>query len=375
MGYLDQGKGRAGCPPGEVEAGLGETSESVLRERLQTGFLGVIAFALLMFLLVQAKFILISLAIAIILFSLTSDAIGAIARFGVPTWLATVLALMLIALGLMWISTTVVGQVNQVVQITLGYVEQAQAAIPQMTEWLGPDAQESLQTAVRNIDVAGWLRSLAGQAGDLLSGSTLILLFVGFMFAERVWFPVKIERLAGDPARAARVRATIAQIMHRVNRYLVVKTAVSAATGLCVWIIFRLAGLSLAGPIAMVTFVLNFLPSVGSIISTAIAFLLAFLLSGDLTLALIVGAACTAVHFLIGNVLDPMLLGQTLRLSAFGIILSLAFWGAVWGVPGMFLAVPIMVALMIVCAQFRWLRPVAVLLSREGLPDDEGVGA
>src|SRR5690606_36279090 len=105
------------------------------------------------------------------------------------------------------------------------------------------------------------------------------------------------------------------------------------------------------------------IPSVGSIIATAIAGLLRFVLSGDVTLALIILTACTSVQFVIGNVLDPMLLGQTLRLSSFGIILSLALWGAVWGVPGMFLAVPIMVALMIVCAHIPWLRPVTVLLS------------
>lgn len=348
-----------------------EPRDRVLRERLQTGFLGIIAFALLLFLLVQAKFILISLAIAIILFSLTSDAISAITRFGFPTWLATVLALMLIASGLFWLSTTIVGQVNQVVFIAMGYAERAQAAIPQMAERLGPNVQDSLQTFVRNIDVAGWMRSVAGQAGHLLSGSTLVILFVGFMFVERVWFATKIERLAGDPARAARVRRTIASIMHRVNRYLVVKAAVSAVTAGATWLIFVTAGLSLAGPVAMLTFVLNFIPSVGSIVATLIAFLLAFVLSGDLTLTIMVALACTAVHFVIGNVLDPMLLGQTLRLSAFGIILSLAFWGAVWGVPGMFLAVPIMVALMIVCAQFPWTRPVAVILSREGLPDED----
>ena len=131
-----------------------------------------------------------------------------------------------------------------------------------------------------------------------------------------------------------------------------------------------LAGLELAVAVAILTFILNFIPSVGSIIATVITTLLAFVLTGDISVTGIVALGCTITQFVIGNVLDPMLLGQTLRLSSFGIILSLAFWGAVWGIPGMFLAVPIMVALMIVCAHIPWLRPVAVLLSREGLPDD-----
>lgn len=350
---------------------LDQANDSVLRERLQTGFLGIIAFSLLMFMLVQARFILISLAIAIILFSLTSDAIHAIStRLRVPNWLATTLALIGIALGLLWISTTILAQVNEIVFLAITYAERAQAALPVLTERLGPEAQERIITALTNFNITGWIRSLAGQASGILSGSVLVILFVGFMFAEQVWFPVKVERLTGDPERAVQVRRIIASIMHRVNRYLVVKTGVSAVTSVLVWAIFNFAGLELATAAAILTFVLNFVPSVGSIAATVISTILVFVLTGDTTITVVIGIAITLVQFVIGNILDPMLLGQTLRLSSFGIILSLAFWGAVWGVPGMFLAVPIMVALMIVCAHIPWLRPVAVMLSREGLPDD-----
>lgn len=350
---------------------MDHSNETVLRERLQTGFLGLIAFSLLMFMLVQAKFILISLAIAIILFSLTSDAIHAIStRLRVPNWLATTLALIGIALGLLWVSTTIVAQVNEVVFLAISYAERAQAALPALTERLGPEAQERIITALTNFNITGWIRSLAGQASGLLSGSVLVILFVGFMFAEQVWFPLKIERLANDADHARQIRRIIASIMHRVNRYLVVKTGVSAVTALIVWLIFWTMGLELATAVALLTFVLNFIPSVGSIIATLIAVLLAFVLTGDPTATVIVGVLCAVTQFLIGNIIDPMLLGQTLRLSSFGIILSLAFWGAIWGVPGMFLAVPIMVALMIICAHIPWLRGIAVMLSREGLPDD-----
>jgi predicted PurR-regulated permease PerM len=72
-----------------------------------------------------------------------------------------------------------------------------------------------------------------------------------------------------------------------------------------------------------------------------------------------------------GSVIDPMLMGRALRLSSFGILVSLSFWGAVWGIPGMFLSVPIMVMMLVVCSHVPALRPIAILLSREGLPDGE----
>ncbi|SMO60431.1 AI-2E family transporter [Paracoccus laeviglucosivorans] len=348
--------------------------DSQLSERLQTGFLGVIAFALILFLLVQAKFLLICLAFAIIIFSLTSDAISAFARLKVPNWLATTLALIAIAVGLLWAATTVVAQVNEVVTISIQYSDRAQAVLSALSERWGPKAQESIATFLGSVDMAGWLRSAAGQASNLISGSVLIVIFVGFMFGERIWFPVKIERLTGNPARAAEVTAIIHSIMHRVNRYLVVKAAINAVTAALIWLVFRFAGLELAGAIATLTFILKFIPTIGSIIATVITVAVVLAQTGTLSMTLGVGGAVAAVHFIIGNFFEPALLGQTLRLSSFGIVLALAFWGAIWGLAGTFLAVPIMVAVMIVCSHVSWLRPVAVLISQEGLPEAEARG-
>jgi len=347
-----------------------QPSDSVLRERLQTGFLGLIAFALLMFMLVQAKLLLISLVISIILFSLTSDAISAIStRLRVPDWLATTLALILISLGLLWVTSIIVTQINEVVQISIGYAQQVEGALPAMTSWLGPEGQEQVSSFIASFNLTGWIRSLAGQASTLVSGTVLIIIFVGFMFAERVFFTIKVERLVGNSERAAHVMEIINAIMSRVNRYLVVKTFISLVTAAVIWLIYVWAGLELAGAVALITFVLNYIPSVGTIVATVTATVLAFVLTGDFSMTLIVGSAISLAQFVLGNIIDPLLLGSTLRLSTLGIVLALAFWGAIWGIAGMFLAVPIMVAVMIICAHIPWLHPVAVMLSREGLPD------
>lgn len=345
--------------------------DSQLAERLQTGFLGVIAFGLVLALLVQARFILICLVFAIIIFSLTSDAISAFARLKVPNWLATTLALIAIAIGLLWAATTVVAQVNQVVSTAIVYSDQVQAAITRLSANWSPQVQEAVRTFMGSVDFAGWIRSAAAQASNLISASVLILTFVGFMFSERIWFPIKIERLTGDPDQARRVLGTVHKIMRRVNRYLVVKAAISAVTAALIWLLFRFFGLELAVAVAMLTFILNFIPTLGSIIATVVTVGIVLAQTGDPTTTLVIGSITTVIHFVIGNIFDPMLLGQTLRLSSFGIILSLAFWGAVWGISGTFLAVPIMVAVMIVCAQIPWLRPVAILLSQEGVPEAE----
>ncbi|TMV93733.1 AI-2E family transporter [Thioclava sp. BHET1] len=336
--------------------------------------LGIIAFALVLFLMVQARFILISLAIAIILFSLTSEAINGVGRLKIgplriPPRVASLIALALIAAGLLTLTGVLISQVNAVVTMILNYAGPAQRAIAELFGWLGPDVEQSVLESMQRIQVAGYLTTLAGQASNLLSATILVILFVGFLFAERIWFNAKLNSLMGDPERAERIARTVGTIMRRVNHYLLVKAAVSAVTAIAVYFVFKFGGFRLAMPVAIITFALNFIPSIGSIIATLIAALAVYVLTQNPYQAGAVFGIVGLLQFIIGNVIDPMLMGHALRLSSFGIIISLAFWGAVWGLPGMFLAVPIMVALMIICAQSPTLRPLAVLLSREGLPD------
>ncbi|MGY6410469.1 MAG: AI-2E family transporter [Alkalilacustris sp.] len=342
--------------------------------RLQTWLLGVIAFGIVLYMLIQAKFVLISLFIAIILFSLTSDAINSIARLrigpiGISNGMASLVAVMLIASALLTLAGLVLAQINQVVTTTLTYTDQAQRAIAQAFSWMGEDVEQAVLASMRTVEFSGYIRSAAGQAGNILSGAVLVILFVGFLFAERLWFSNKLVSLMGDAEQADRVGRIIGSIIRSVNYYLLVKSFVSAITGALVFGVMTLFGLELAAAMGILTFVLNFIPNLGSIIATVIVGLVAYVQVADLTTALMIFGLAGAIQFAVGNVIDPMLMGRALRLSSFGIIISLAFWGLVWGVVGMFLAVPIMVGVMIVCSHIPPLRPVAVLLSREGLPD------
>ena len=346
------------------------------RYRLQTWFLGILAFATVMVMLVQARFILVSLVFAIIIFSLTTDAINSIARLKVGSWritnwLASVAAFALIAGGLLSLVGLIVAQVNTVVSTTIAYTDQAVTAIGRMAAFMGPDAEAAVVASIRSVDLSGWLRTAAGQAGNLVSGATLVILFVGFLFGERLFFNTKLENLMGDPVAAARIGRIIRSIIRRINHYLIVKTAVSIVTAVAVWVVMVGFGLEFAVAMAILTFVLNYLPSVGSIIATIIVALVAYLQVPEPAFGALILVIVGMIQFILGSVIDPMLMGRALRVSAFGIIISLAFWGFIWGVPGAFLAVPILVTIMIVCSHIPSARPVAILISREGLPEFE----
>lgn len=346
--------------------------------RIQTAALIIIAFAVVLFLLVQAQFLLISLATAIILFSLTSDVINVIARqrlgpFRIPNLLASIVALLLIAAALLTLSSVLLTEVNNVLVTTLTYADRAPSAVASLFAWLGEDTERAVLNSLQSVNVASYVRTAAGQAGNIMSATVLVILFVGFLFAERIWFGTKLNNFVGDPAQADRVRRIIASIIHRVNYYLLVKTIVSAITGFMVFALASYFRLDLATSLGILTFVLNFIPNVGSIAATALVALVAHVQLGDPRTTLAIFLINGAIQFVNGSVIDPMLMGRALRLSSFGIIISLAFWSAIWGIPGMFLSVPIMVMMLVVCSHVPVLRPIAILLSREGLPDSENM--
>ncbi|PRY78686.1 putative PurR-regulated permease PerM [Yoonia maritima] len=353
--------------------GAGEKRDS---NRLQTGAVVIIAFAVVLFLLVQARFMLITLATAIILFSLTSDVITFIARqrigpFRIPNALASLVAMVLIATALLMLASILLAQVNTVLVTTLSYTERAPSAIASLFAWMGDDSELAVLNALRSIDVQSYARTAASQASGIMQATVLVILFVGFLFAERIWFQTKLNNFVGNEAQAVRIGKIIQSIIHRVNYYLLVKTLISAITGGMVFLLAKAFGLELASSIGIITFVLNFIPNIGSIIATFLIALITHVQIGDSAVTLAIFSISAVIQFVNGSIIDPMLMGRALRLSSFGIILSLAFWGAVWGVPGMFLSVPIMVMMLVVCSYVPGLRPLAILLSREGLAETE----
>ena len=125
-------------------------------------------------------------------------------------------------------------------------------------------------------------------------------------------------------------------------------------------------GLDLAGFWAFVIFLLAYIPTIGSLLGVIFPALMALLQFGGISEFLIIAVGLGAAQLVIGNVLEPRMMGRSLNLSSLVVIVSLAVWGSLWGVTGMFLSVPITVVLMIILAQFKQTRPIAILLSANG---------
>jgi predicted PurR-regulated permease PerM len=208
--------------------------------------------------------------------------------------------------------------------------------------------------------------ALMASVGSMLVTLSVVLLYATFLLLERRHFDEKVANLSDDPRRVARLREVIGAINRRIGAYLALKTVISALLGLVSWGVMRLYGLEFAGLWAVLAAVLNFIPYVGSVLGVALPALMAVVQFQDLGVILGLLLALTAVQFAIGNFLDPYWMGNSLNLSPFAILASLAVWSELWGIAGAFLAVPITAIVTIVFSEFRGTRPVAVLLSRSG---------
>lgn len=324
--------------------------------------------------LVAGREVLIPLALAVVIWQL----VNAIARLyrrvrvrgqTVPRWARFVLAVLTIALGLYLALDVIAANVAQVSQASATYEESLRRMLPALYARLGIDTPPPASRLLDGIDIGGLVARLSTALGNLAGNVGLVLLYVAFLLFEQESFDRKIDALFPEPGRAGEVRRVLADIEDRIARYLWIKTLVSLATALLSWAVLKPVGVNFAEFWALLVFFLNFIPTIGSIFAVLLPALLTLLQFGEAGPALVVLAGLGAIQFVLGNLLEPRFMGSSLNLSPMVMIVSLALWGSMWGVAGMFLCVPITVMVMIVCAEFHATRPLAVLLSSTGRID------
>ena len=172
--------------------------------------------------------------------------------------------------------------------------------------------------------------------------------------------------LSDDPEDVSRIRQVLDSISSRTGQYLALKTLVSVILGVISWVIMEAFGVEFAGFWAVLITVLNYVPYIGSFLGVLFPVAWGIVQFGDVGTVLTLLVLLSTAQFVIGNFLDPFLMGNSLNLSPFVILASLTIWGTLWGIPGAFLAVPITSVLAIVLSEFRGTRPIAVLMSRGG---------
>ncbi len=204
--------------------------------------------------------------------------------------------------------------------------------------------------------------SLASFIGRLF----LVFFYVLFLLLEETQINKKLEKMYGSAKESNRITKTWAKIHDLLHDYLTIKLLTSFLTGFLSFFVLLLLGIELPALWAFIIFILNFIPSVGSIIATSFPVLFSIVQYADVKQTISVLVGVLAVQVLIGNVVEPRLMGNKLNLSPLVVVVGLVFWGSIWGIIGMLLSVPIMASLMIVFSQFPNTRNTAIFLSQNG---------
>ncbi|MCH7776660.1 MAG: AI-2E family transporter [Gemmatimonadetes bacterium] len=202
---------------------------------------------------------------------------------------------------------------------------------------------------LQNLPIVNMLRTTVGAALDLIVTGVLVFIFVIYLLIGR------------NPNQFR--EGFYAQIDRKIRSYIVIKFITSATTGLSTWIILSLFGLDLALVFGVMAFLLNFIPSIGSIIATLLPLPIALIqFESGVAIAFVI-LLPGAVQFTIGTIVEPLVMGEGLDLHPVTILLALVFWGLLWGPVGMLLAAPITAVLRIVLGRLEITRPVAELLA------------
>jgi len=231
---------------------------------------------------------------------------------------------------------------------------------------LGLEEPMEATQIIRSIDLQSAFTTVASTLAGVLGRVSLVLLYSLFILIELRFLDAKVTALIPDDTRRGTVMSVLKRIDADIHKYLGVKTVISLLTAILSYAVMRFVGLDFAEFWAVLVFILNFIPTFGSIAATIFPTILAAVQFTSLAPFLIVGLGITAIQQLLGSIIEPNLMGETLNISPLVVFGSLILWGYIWGIVGMFLCVPITVIIVIVMSNFESTRWVSILLSKTG---------
>ncbi len=320
---------------------------------LITGSLTVLAIVAASVALSLTREFMVPFVLAVFLASMISPVVDyQVLNLRLPHWLAVVGALLIVLAFMVVVGIFSVGAVQTIVDKAAAYSDSIKQVVDDAAAWI-KTWDEEFDTerigAELQAQIPRFASQTAGTALQLVSRGSLVFIFVVFLLAGR------------DPHR--QLSGVYAQIDTGVRQYIATKVALSVATGVLVWASLWLFGLEMASLFGVLACLLNFIPSVGSIVATLLPIPVAIAQFNNPWMILGAVLVPGAIQMTIGNGIEPKMMGKGLDLHPVTILLALGFWGLLWGLVGMILAVPITASLRIVLMHFEITQPIGNALA------------
>jgi len=289
-----------------------------------------------------------------------------------PYWLALTVAILTVVASIFGIILIIADTAGSVVDQAPRYSQR----LNEIFGWVGGffgNKDLSVGSLVASLELedkmASGLAGFAGSVQGVLSNLATIAIYVAFLFAAQSSFPKKMDDLFPEKNRRSQAAKIFVRIRHSIEKYIGVQTIISLMQTVISYAIMAALGLENALFWALVIFILNYIPIVGGLAAVALPVIFGLVQFESLTPIIILAGGLFGAQFIIGNTIQPKMMGDSMNLSALVVVLSLTLWYALWGGVGAFLSAPLTVIIMIILAQFSTTRWIAVLLSADGQPD------
>ncbi len=219
------------------------------------------------------------------------------------------------------------------------------------------------QDLAAKINFGKLAAGIVSAIGNVTTMTVTIILYLAFLFLEEKTFHWKMDALFPGKKERKEIGSLIKEIGQSFEHYIGLKTAASVAMGVMGYGVLLSIGVDNAIFWALIFGVLNFVPYLGPVIGTVLPVMAAIVQFGSFGEAGIVALGLGAIAFVIGNIIEPKLFGNSLNLSPLVFMISLAVWGSLWGIIGMILCIPIMVGIMITLSKFKATKNLSLLMA------------
>ena len=331
-------------------------------------FLAVIAGGVALFLL---RSILTPLMLALFLMVII-DGLSRVLRVRVPALsetVALVLALLVTVTGFGVTVVLIAGNAPGFIGQLVADTPRLNAIIADVAGHMHIHSPPTVEHLARQLDPAKYAGGVAQTLQGMISNFLFILIYLGFLFASRGGFTHKVRRLFPTPARREHAIVAFGHIRNGVERYLWIQTVTGLMIAASSTLILAAVGMPNAVFWGFLILIASYVPIIGGAVGQFLPPLFALVEFSTYWQPGVILAGLTVVQLVVGSIIFPRMQGRSLNVDPVVILLSLSFWGLVWGVPGMFLSTPLTVMLMVICEQFPSSRWVAILLSSDGEPE------
>jgi predicted PurR-regulated permease PerM len=327
-------------------------------------YLGIIVAVIFVIILKDLKSIFIPLFLSVLLYFLFNSVVRKMLSWKIPKPLALLILLFFLFVVFYLIGILLFANIASVSENFPKYSDNISRMLENVTHKINIPKLDSVLKSINWSEIAPVLTGTFGTFATFIGNIILVIIFLMFMLAGRESLFKRLQT-AFLHEKANKIIELLNSIEEQVQHYLLIKAGVSFITAIISLVILLVGNMDFAIFSAILIFVLNFIPNLGSIAATMFPVLIAIAQKGFVLETFLIIGGLILTQIIIGNVLEPKITGKRINISPLVILISLILWGWMWGIVGMMLAVPITSALKIVFSHIPKLKPISALISNE----------